>query len=164
MVILAAKSTYAPFRDVKRRISRVGLAAVRIGSGSYVCAKGSPRLSSSLEVLRAGPIVALITSVFGFHFSNGPSFRASDQPPSKYEVSPHLGSASRRISCLKSDHKEHRKRKWSTVSTLFSHLHSVEDAAPIVPRYRLKLQIPVRGRHRIAACVLVFRYIRIGCA
>lgn len=93
--------------------------------------------------------MALTISVFGFHLSNGPSFQVPDQPPSKYEVSPHLGPANRWISCLKSD--QHRKRKWSTVSTPFSHAHSVEDAAPIVPRYRLSLHIPVRSWHRIAA-------------
>ena len=110
MVILKAKSTDALFREVKRRINPGGV-AVGIGGRSYICARESPRLSSSLEVLRANLIVALIISVFGFHLSNGPSFRLPDQPPSKYEVSPDLGPASRRISCLKSDYKEHRKRK-----------------------------------------------------
>ncbi len=102
-------------------------------------------------MLRANLIAALIISVFGFHFSNGPSFWVLDQPPSRYEVSPHLGPASLRISYLKSDHKEHRKRKLSSVSTPFSHLQSVEGAAPIAPRYRFSLQVPVRSWHRITA-------------
>ena len=47
----------------------MGLIAIRIGSTSYIWAGGSFRLSSSLVVLRANLIVALIISVFGFHFS-----------------------------------------------------------------------------------------------
>ena len=45
-----------------------------VGFGSYVCAEGSSLLSLSLVVLSANLIVALIISVFGFHFSKGPSF------------------------------------------------------------------------------------------
>ena len=86
----------------------MGLATIKIGSRSYIWAVGSFRLSSSLVVLRANLI---IISVFGFHLKNGPSLCGPDQPPSKYDVSPHLGPASRRTSCLKSDHREHQKRK-----------------------------------------------------
>ena len=45
-----------------------------MGSGSHVCAEDSSLLSLSLVVLSANLIVALIISVFGGHFSKGPSF------------------------------------------------------------------------------------------
>ena len=77
----------------------------------------SPRLPLSRVVFTANWIVALIISMFGFHFSNNPSFEGPDQPPNKYEVSPHLDPANRLISDLCSDHNKQRKRKWSTVST-----------------------------------------------
>ena len=48
-----------------------------VGSGSYVCAEDSSLLSLSLVVLSANPIMALVISVFGFHFSKGPSFDRS---------------------------------------------------------------------------------------
>ncbi len=66
MVILAAKLTDAPFRVVERRIGPGGIGR-RQDRRSYVCTRGSPRLSSSLEVLRGNLIVALIIAVFGFH-------------------------------------------------------------------------------------------------
>ena len=47
---------------------RAGLVDVQVG---LVCAEDS---SLSLVVLSANLIVALIISVFGFHFSKGPSF------------------------------------------------------------------------------------------
>ena len=104
MVILVAKSTDAHLEEVKRGVSavwrRAGLAVVRVGSGGHVCAGNS--LSLSLVVLSANLIVALIISVFGFHFSKGPSFWGPDQPPNRYEGSPHLGPANWRISRLMS--------------------------------------------------------------
>ena len=56
-VILAAKST-----DAGKSKSKPGGIAVRIG-WSYFCARGPPRLSSSLEVLRANLIVAWVLLV-----------------------------------------------------------------------------------------------------
>lgn len=48
-----------------------------VGSGSYFCAEDLSLLSLSLVVLSANLIVPLIISVFGFHFSKGPSFDRS---------------------------------------------------------------------------------------
>ena len=78
MVILAAKSTDANFEDVKRG----GFSCVGAGQGwrssswrsSRWRAEDSSLLSLSLVALSANLIVALIISVFGFHFSKGPSF------------------------------------------------------------------------------------------
>ena len=54
---------------------RAGRAGGRlVGSGGYVCVEDLSLLLSSLVVLSANLIVALITSVFGLHFSKGPSF------------------------------------------------------------------------------------------
>lgn len=54
---------------------RAGRAGGRlVGSGDYVCVEDLSLLLSSLVVLSANLIVALITSVFGLHFSKGPSF------------------------------------------------------------------------------------------
>lgn len=71
--ILAAKTTDAHFEEVRREVSAVrgrpGLAVVQVGCGSYVRSEGSSLLSLSLVVPSANLIVALIISVFGFHFS-----------------------------------------------------------------------------------------------
>lgn len=69
-VILAAKSTDAHFKEAKRGFSCVGAVDFR----SYAFVEGSSLLSLSLVVLSANLIVALIISVFGLHFSKGPSF------------------------------------------------------------------------------------------
>lgn len=95
----------------KRSQWREGKFGVEFGGVS------SPSLSLSRVVFAANWMVALIISAFGFHFSNNPSFEGRDQPPNKYEVSPHLVPANRLIFELCSDHNEQRKRKWSTVST-----------------------------------------------
>ena len=148
MVILAAKSTDAHFEEAKR--------------GFQLCGGGWFG-----ELCLCGGFVSVVVKAFGAkcEFNRGvdhfcvwfPLFKGSrpDQPPNRYEVSPHLVPAMWRISCLNSDHKGHRKRKWSTVSTPFSHLHCVEDAAPITPRYRFNWQIPVRSWQRMAAWSIV---------
>lgn len=69
MVNLAAKSTDAHFEGAFSWAGAVRLAVVQVGSGSYVCLEGPSLLSLSLVVPSANLIVALISSVFGFHFS-----------------------------------------------------------------------------------------------
>ena len=123
---------------------------------NYVCARDLPCLLLNVEVLSANLIIALIMSIFGFYLSNGLFFQVPNQPPSKYKVSLYLGPTSWRIFYLKFDHKKQRKWKWSTVSTLFLHMHFVEDAASILPRYQLNLQISICSWHKIAACCFGF--------
>ena len=121
MIILSAKSTEALCGGSsegcwqslahKRPQLRKGGFGVELGEVP------SPRLSLSRLVFTANWMVVLIISAFGFHFSNNPSVEGPDQPPNRYEVSPHLDPANRLLSDLCSDHNEQRKRKWSTVST-----------------------------------------------
>ncbi len=93
MVILAAKLTDAHFKIINQKIGRIKISCHQ-DRRSYFGTKGLPGLLLSLKVFRANLIVALIISVFSFHLSNGVYFQVSNQPPSKYEVSLHLGFAS----------------------------------------------------------------------